>query len=203
MSRRTPLRNQTFSAWGKPLPYFIHRYNDTWLNERCVEIAIAQEFLRTNQGRGLEFGHVLSHYGISGNREIVDKYERDKLVTNIDIMDYNPAFSFDYIIAISTIEHVGWDEPHRDPEKANSAFHHLRSMLGPEGRMLITAPLGYNPVLDSAVVQGKWKADREACFIRDGRSGWHQETPVRVIPWELGDVWPPAIWVGEFGRSSF
>src|SRR5262245_21627467 len=47
----------------KTLPYFRHRYNMTWRNERCIEIPIAQEFLNRHKGkRVLEIGNVLSHY---------------------------------------------------------------------------------------------------------------------------------------------
>jgi len=29
----------------KALPYFNHRYNATWSNERCVEVPIARQYL--------------------------------------------------------------------------------------------------------------------------------------------------------------
>lgn len=200
--RTTPLRSQTFVAWDKPLPYFVHRYNVTWLNERCIEIPLAQEFLRSRSGHGLEFGNVLGHYGIRGDWVIVDKYEPDASVTNVDIVDFMPDRPFDYIIGISTIEHVGWDEPQRDQEKTLRAFDHLRSMLGPGGKMLLTAPLGYNSALDSAVLDARWATDRQACFVKNGHGGWRQEPTVRVVPWGPDDIWPPSVWVAEVGPEG-
>jgi SAM-dependent methyltransferase len=195
---RTPLRHRTFTAWGQELPYFVHRYNVTWLNERCIEIPIAQDFLRTHNGHGLEFGNVLSHYGLQRYRIIVDKYEQGNTVTNVDILDYVPDQTFDFIVAISTLEHVGWDERDRSAEKTEAAFRHLRSMLRPNGKMLITAPLGFNPIIDAAAIEGEWHPEREACFVKDGQSGWHQEPTVHVVPWAEDDVWPPSVWVAEF-----
>ena len=43
----------------------------------------------------------------------------------------------------------------RDDAKALRAFQHLRTLLAPGGRALVTFPLGYNPKLDAAVWDGR------------------------------------------------
>ena len=54
-----------FEYNGKKLPYFYHKYNKTWKNERAVEIPIMlKRYLREFYGdkRILEVGNVLQHY---------------------------------------------------------------------------------------------------------------------------------------------
>src|SRR6266498_2275420 len=79
---RAVRRGRTFPFRGERLPYAIHRYNNTYRNERAVEIAIATWFLSgTESGRVLEVGNVLAHYGVTG-QTVVDKYEPASGVIN-------------------------------------------------------------------------------------------------------------------------
>lgn len=201
-SRTTSLRQLSFRCWGTESRYFIHPYNTTWRNERCIEVPIALEFLRSHSGTGLEFGNVLGHYGIAGGWTVVDKYEKGDGVVNVDIVDFKPESPLDFIVGISTIEHVGWDEPTRDSKKVLQVFDHLRLILGPQGTMLLTAPLGYNPVLDEAVTEGRWEVDRQCRFVKDNFGRWHQDDVIAVVPWGKRDAWPPAIWVGEISAPG-
>lgn len=143
--RRSPLHDRHFVLWSKELTYVLERYNTTWRNERSVELAVALDFLSMNAGSVLEFGNVLSHYEVGQSvrdRVVLDKYEDAENVINLDVLDFVPKYLFDAIVSISTIEHVGWDERPRNPGKAAVALQHLRSLLKPSGRMLVTAPLG-------------------------------------------------------------
>ena len=194
----SPMRHDTFEAWGEQLPYFVHPYNSTWRNERCIEVALARSFLQKHSGAGMEFGNVLGHYGKPAAEVVVDKYELDAGVLQVDIMDYQPSQPLDYIVGLSTIEHVGWDEPVKDPKKVNKAFARLRSMLAPDGVMLLTAPLGYNPALDTAVTSGAWETIRQACYLKVGHR-WYPQSEIRVIPFGERDIWPKSIWVAEIG----
>jgi hypothetical protein len=46
-----------FSFQSKKLPYFYHRYNTTWKNERTVEVPIIINYIKNFHGkRILEFG---------------------------------------------------------------------------------------------------------------------------------------------------
>jgi hypothetical protein len=139
---REPLRFQ-----GRSIPYARVSYNRAWRNERSVELALARDFLAQTGGRTLEVGNVLSHY-MSVDHDILDKYEASPGVMNEDVVDFAPEVPYERIISISTLEHVGWDERPREPDKVLRAYQSLRKALAPEGTMLLTCPVGQNPHLD-------------------------------------------------------
>lgn len=198
-------RHPSFDYHGDTLDHFWHPYNRTWLSERAIEIPIARRFLsRFDVGaHGLEIGNVLAHYQPVHHR-VVDKYEQAAGVENIDVVDVTSDVPLDFVMAISTIEHVGWDEPVRDLAKAAGAIQHLRSLLAPDGgRMLLTAPLGHNPGLDSWLLQGDHGALVEDVFVRDHRDQW--SIVDRVEPHQIRYLYDlrsaGCVWVGEFGRA--
>lgn len=92
-------------------------------------------------------GNVLSNY-FSVNHDIVDKYEKSYGVINHDIVDFNPDKKYDLIVSILTLEHVGWDEIPKEPTKILSAIKNMIALLEPEGKIVVTLPLGYNPEMD-------------------------------------------------------
>ena len=148
-------RPSTFSFRGKSYRYFWHCYNSTWRNERAVEIPIARSFLDgIPAGRVLEIGNVLSHYGRVSHK-VVDKYERAENVRNEDVCDFRSEKKYDLILSVSTLEHVGWDEEPKDETKVLRAFEHLRKLLAPAGKLVVTIPLGYNPPLDRMIGEGR------------------------------------------------
>lgn len=137
-----------FVFGGKKYKYFYHPYNQTWDNERRFEIPIIWDAVRQNQGkRILEVGNVLSHY-FKVNHDVLDKYEKGKGVINEDAVNFAPKEKYDLIVSISTLEHVGWDETPKEPEKAVRALENLRKCLNPGGKIILTIPRGENPYLD-------------------------------------------------------
>jgi SAM-dependent methyltransferase len=169
---RARRQNERFGFRGKTLPYAFARYNNSFLNERTVEIAIADHFLAGVKGRLLEIGNVLAHYGHTGHT-VVDKYENIPGVLNVDIVDYQPEIRFDTVVAISTLEHVGWDETPREPDKVLRAVEAIRGLVADGGRLLITLPIGYNPRLDEALKQGEVKFPQESWLVRTNqRNDW-------------------------------
>jgi SAM-dependent methyltransferase len=139
---------RTLSFEGKTYPYLYRRYNLTCQNERAVEIPIFQEIVgKYPSDQVLEVGNVLAHY-MPVHHTVVDKYEKAPGVLNQDVVDYQPGRTFDLIIAISTLEHVGWDEPTHDPEKLLPALANLRRLLSPQGKLMVSMPVGYNPTVD-------------------------------------------------------
>lgn len=199
-ARRTPLSGATFELWEREYSYFIHRHNSTWLNERAVELPIAIDFVKGATGNGLEFGNVLMHYGHRGGWDIVDRYERRPGVRNIDILNYDLNARLDFIVSISTLEHVGFDERPRDPGKVVAAFEHLTALLAPGGRMLLTAPLGHNAALDQAVLSGRWAPARQATLVRtEGR--WAATRELEWRPYRgKGGTGADSVWVCEVHR---
>lgn len=178
---RSPLAGATFEFDGRRLPYGLYEHNYTWVNERAVEIPIALDFLRGRSGRGLEFGNVLTRYGGNIGQVVVDKFEVAQGVLNVDILEYEPERSFDYIVSVSTLEHVGWDEHPRDERKVVAAFHHLCKLLAPGGHMLITAPTGHNAALDDAIRTKSLPGDQVTLVRRDG--SWVQTKDLEIRPY--------------------
>jgi len=140
--------NRYFEFNGKKHKCFLGWYNKAWKNERTIEIPIIlglMEGYKKNQI--LEVGNVLSHY-FPVQHDVVDKYEKAKGVINEDIVKFNPKTKYDLIISISTIEHVGWDEKPKEPQKVLKAIENLKKCLSSQGKIIITFPLGYNHFLD-------------------------------------------------------
>lgn len=185
----------TFRYHATELEYADYEYNTTRKNERAVEVPIARRFM-ADQGDalGLEVGNVLMHY--QGGRpwwDIVDRYEGpDKR----DVFEIEEPY--DWIVSISTLEHVRWDAPEpREPGKSAKAIAHLLSLLQPGGRMLVTVPFGWNPPLDAAILADSFPVERQCSFIREG-DGWVQTDGLEAKPYGLTTAWAEAIWVAEF-----
>lgn len=161
-----------FSFGGQELAYTLTRYNFSFLNERTVEIAIADRFLGERTGRLLEFGNVLGHYGYTGHT-VVDKYETAPGVHNVDIVDFRPEQPYDTVVAISTLEHVGWDESPREPDKVLRAVGVVRDCIADGGRALVTIPVGYNDRIDAALRAGEVEFPQESWLVRvNKRNEW-------------------------------
>lgn len=185
-----------FSYFGTELEGFDHPHNQTILNERAVELAVAAEWLPSGTGAvGLEVGNVLGYYGFSGHR-VVDRYEQAAGVDNIDVFDVGGRY--EWIISISTLEHVRWDTEPRDPDAALKAITHLRSLLLPGGRMLVTIPAGYHPTLDAALSAGAAEATRDCTLVRSGDM-WKQTKKRTFKPYGATTSWAESVWIGEWG----
>jgi SAM-dependent methyltransferase len=164
-----------FAFREKSYRYFWHRYNATWRNERAIEIPIARGFLAGIPAeKVLEIGNVLSHYG-TVSHEVVDKYEKAEGIRNEDVCDFKSDKKYDLILSISTLEHVGWDEVPKDDTKIQKAFENLRGLLAPEGKLVVTIPLGYNPFLDRLINEGKISfAERVHLKREPRRNQWNE-----------------------------
>lgn len=164
---------------GLELQYVRAMYNRTWANERCAELAIVEAQLeaaeRAGKDRVLEVGNVLAHYGVRGH-VVVDKYEPMEGVRNIDVVEIPDSERYDLIVSISTMEHVGWDEEPRQPEKFSEAYEKLYSLLAPGGSLVVTVPVDWNEWLDQSLAAGSIPADRIDWLKRTGRYCAWQET---------------------------
>jgi SAM-dependent methyltransferase len=172
-------RTGCFTYDGARVPYFQHPYNWTWMNERAVEIALAERVLAAHQGaRVLEVGNVLAHYR-PVRHEVVDKYEQAPTVRNVDVLEVTGAY--DLIVSVSTLEHVGLDEDVRDPGKPVAAVRRLVGALAPGGTLWVSLPVGYNPDLDAAVRSGELTFDRLAALRREPRRNEWRQVPVAEV----------------------
>lgn len=160
----------TFEFNGKSARYFRHAYNNSFDNERTIEIPIVQQYVDqlAKNARVLEVGNVLSNYHYGLKREILDKYDSSPMITfKQDIVDFKPANKYDLIIGISTFEHVGWDEDIKDPNKIEQSLRNLKTnALNPKGLIVTTFPLGYNDHLDHLMETKGTELFTEAFFLK-------------------------------------
>jgi hypothetical protein len=169
-------RKRTFRFQRQTYKYFFHRYNLTWTNERSVEVPIVWNVLKKCKGKNvLEVGNVLSHY-FPVKHEILDKYEIAKGIINQDIVDFKPNKKYDLIMSISTLEHVGFDEPEKEPSKILRALENLKSLSN--GQTIATVPLGFNPYLD------KLLSERVADFKMQCMKKTSKDNEWIEAPWE-------------------
>lgn len=173
----------TFPFEGRALPYVVHPYNETWRNERAVELAVAFDWLdRRPAGPVLEIGHVTGHYRTTPQHTIVDLYEPAEGVLNVDALTYDPGTKFTSILAVSTLEHVGFDEDDQDPEKTKRLVEHLATLLAPGGELLLTFPLGYNRHLDDHLAAGAFDFTDVTLMRRLTTLGEWEEAPLADLP---------------------
>lgn len=192
-ARGVTLDRPGFIWRGDRLDYFDHPYNTTALNERAVEIPIVRQFLDSAPGAGLEVGNVLGHYGHTGH-QVVDRWEQAEGVDNLDVFDITGRYG--WVVAISTVEHVRWDEPDHDPCGAIAAVQHLLSLLECDGRMLVTVPMGHHPTLDDWLLRGDHGANASTLVRCHG--GWVQTASPTWAPYGATTKWAESVWVGEW-----
>jgi hypothetical protein len=157
------MEGKTFCFDGIALPYSYFSYNSTYGSERAIEISIGKYFLDTRDDV-LEVGNVMSHY-LPASHFVIDKYEKSSYINliNADICDVQ-CRKFKNILSISTLEHVGFDEPEKDPTKFYSALERIKGLLIEGGEALITVPWGYNPCVDDYI-----KNSSCLLYSREGR----------------------------------
>lgn len=145
---------KSFVFAGNELPYNRSITNLAYSSERAIELPIVMYFLNQNNPSNiLEVGNVLNYY-FSIPHVVIDKYEIANGVINQDIVDFCPDTRFDMIICISTLEHVGFDESVVEEVKTLTAIQRMKDLLAPNGKIIITVPLGHNPYLDKFIING-------------------------------------------------
>ena len=145
---------RSFLMGGDRYRYFCHPYNDAWNTERTVEVPIVMREIKGIESSAvLEVGNVLRHY-TDVSHDVVDKYEKVPGVVNRDIVDFQVPKRYERIVSISTLEHVGWDEEQRSETKIPTAVANMKSLLAPQGVLLVTFPVGHNQYLDEMVAAG-------------------------------------------------
>ncbi len=165
---------RTFNFRGQEYKYFLHPYNTTWRNERCVELPLAIEYLQHEDPRKvLEVGNVLSHY-IRSPHIVVDKYERGGKIIAQDIVTYRDDRSYELVLCISTLEHIGFDEKPKEPRKYKRAIQNMFSLLSYAGKLIVTIPIGYNPEIDTDLWSNQLGFDEYYYFKRIGPETWKQ-----------------------------
>ncbi len=150
---------------SEKLSYFFHSYNNFRLTERAIEIPIIKFFLQKgNYENVLEIGNVANYYyeffkEVFKKKTVVDKYEYAYDIIQKDICQYVPTTRFDFVMSISTFEHMDSDLG-RNPEytKGKSKLISIAAdnikyvsdyLLKEGGKFVLTAPLSYTPEWDA------------------------------------------------------
>lgn len=193
--RHSPLKDKTFMFGPEHFPYFIHPYNHTWLNERAVEIPVVCRLVRDVPDQDLlEIGNVLSHY-LDHRHVVVDKYEHGafQAVVNRDIVDLDTDRKYRLVVSISTLEHVGWHETPRTPEKVLRAFDKINALLLPGGRAIITVPVGQNAFLDQCLRERRIPGfDLRSLKRISAANEWEPVDPDTALRCSYGSPFPNA-----------
>jgi hypothetical protein len=110
---------------------------------------------------------------------VIDKYERAPDVINEDVSHWSSEKRYDYIVSISTLEHVGWDKSGERKEEADggkilAAIETVKQQLAPGGTAIITVPIGYNPFLDPYLADNTISFAAMLWMTRTGLFTWEQ-----------------------------
>ena len=171
-------KRSTFLFDGFSYPYLVHNYNVTWISERAVEIPIFLAQMAKIRSEGLaalEIGNVLSHYeaDLPAGWTIVDKYERAPGVVNEDISHFIPNKKYKYIVSVSTMEHVGFDEEEKDSEKIIRVVTQVQEkLLDTGGSFIFSVPIGFNAELDKKLFGHIIKYSQIKFLKRTGSMIW-------------------------------
>jgi SAM-dependent methyltransferase len=202
-------RERAVEFRGEKITLVYAPYNTTWVNERCVELAIARWFLKSVPSEDvLEVGNVLSHY-FDDSHTIVDKYEPGSI--QVDIVDFEPGRLYDLILSISTIEHIAFDEtdeleviPEDVERKIRAAIDKCLEMLAPGGIFVITVPIGYNPILDGMIADNLLGSTRTAWYKKFPQRSWSEVSKEEGMNCRYGSPYPYAncIMLAEWDRPD-
>ena len=155
-----------------------------YCTERAVEIPIVMGEISSGM-RVLEVGNVL-HGHCDVRHDVIDKYEKSPGVLNCDIVDYKRDEKYDIVVSISTLEHVGFDECVKDADKCLQAVKSMKSLIKPDGKIIITVPLGYNLCLDHHISKGRIPCSELTVMHRVGKYEWVQEGFIRNKKYTFG-----------------
>lgn len=189
----------TIRWWGEPLIIVDEEENTTALNERGVELAVVGEFLgavadlieddgRSPHDSSLEVGGVLGAYVDETPWAVVESL--GALV--------EASGDRDWIVAISIAHHL----PVPDVDSAVAVIELLRSKLTTEGKLIVTAPLGYHEAWDQLILVRGSGAVRECTFVRDDDGRWVQTEEIEFRPYGATNPWADAVWIAEFECAS-
>jgi len=149
------LTENKFIYRNNELDLFQSSYNCGFYNsimtERCVEIAIAKNWLNSIDGEVIEIGAVTPYYLPRAVNEICDPYDPHSKVSikesmfKLDLRQKN-------VLSISTIEHVGTGEYGLQINEGETAVNALLKILKESKKCLITFPVGANAELDNYIL---------------------------------------------------
>ncbi len=160
--------DKSFMFNRKKYELFEHSFNcgyvDSRMTERSVELALAQEWLKCCSGEVVELGAVTPYYFYDKKIvKIVDPTDLHHRVNSKKSL-FECDFKGKNILSISTVEHVGTCDYGMSEEK--NVIDAIEKIVEEAKSFLITAPLGYNELLDDWI-----RNNRSNSMIRILRRG--------------------------------
>jgi len=121
-----------------------------------VEVLISKKVLDKYEGKNvLEIGNVLNTY-FSCKHTVLDKHEIYPGIINKNVANYNTNKRFDFIISVSTLEHVGFSIGEKnEPGKFQKSIYNLIRLLRSDGLFFITLPMFYSEKIDTLIINDK------------------------------------------------
>lgn len=134
----------TFDVGSVTLQYRRAFFNEAYRNERSIEVALGEWYVRRFGGKVLEVGAVLPYYGEVAHDviDLCDEHPKSRKVNALD-QDYTGL----NVLSISTIEHMMKKEYDNGSDQDSITF--LTKVLTTAPSYCITWGLGYNPHLDA------------------------------------------------------
>lgn len=152
----TVFSDSEFFLDGKRYMLFEHPYNCGYtsvrMTERSVELALAKAYVDQCNGEVIEIGGVTPYYFYDDKIAVIidptDKHKRvtRKSIFECDLTDKN-------VLSISTVEHIGTTD--FGMHETENAIDAINKILKESRSCLITAPLGYNSILDEWVKENQ------------------------------------------------
>ncbi len=94
---------------------------------------------------------------------------------------------------MSTIEHIGFDEPVKEEDKSKKAINKILDLLNDKGTAVITVPLVYNPEIDSLIKNNEIEFTDKFLLKRVSRfNSWKQCTIEEALVCKYGSKYPGA-----------
>ena len=184
----TVFSDSGFSLNGKQYLLFEHSYNcgyiHTRMTERCVEMALAKEYVDNCNGEIIEIGAVTPYYFYDEKiSAIIDPSDVHGRVTKGSIFNYD--LKNKHVLSISTVEHIGFGD-YGLHEKEN-VIDAIEKILDESESCLITAPLGYNKLLDKWVSENQ--SDSRVKLMRRNLNNHWIEITGHYTPIEYTKLW--------------
>ncbi len=144
-------------------------YSKTRMTERSVEVALAKRFV-SEHDKIIEIGAVTPYYFFSERiQEVIDPTDIHARVKKLSLFECD--LNGKDVLSISTVEHVGTSD--YGMTETYSVIDAINKIRNEAKSYLITAPLGYNRVLDDWVVKNK--QDKElSILVRTIGNDWRE-----------------------------
>ncbi len=184
----TVFSDSGFILNGKNYQLYEHSYNcgykHTRMTERSVEVALAKEYVDNCNGEIIEIGAVTPYYFFDEKiSAIIDPTDVHGRVTKDSI--FNCDLKSKHVLSISTVEHIGLSD--YGMHETKNAIDAIEKILKESASCLITAPLGYNKLLDKWVNENQ--SDGRVKLMRRSLNNYWMEITGHYTAVEYTPLW--------------